>query len=96
MPPLVQAFPVDGLADLFGTRGAYAAFIFVKLKAGTFEGQPAVLQDTAHAAVQIIDHVFVLYAEHCVWQDCVPVLHEAHIVAVVPSNVGQAVGEFLA
>ncbi len=75
IPPLIEAFLENRPAPLFGTRGSYAAFGFIELDALRFESESAEIQNAAHIAFEIVDHILVLDPQDLARQDCVPVLH---------------------
>ena len=56
----------------------------------------AEVEHAPHAALQVLDHVLVLHAQHPPGQRRIPVAHELEIGAVVAGDVLDAVGELLA
>src|SRR4029077_19464709 len=90
--PLIQAFAEQGSAYLLGARGAHAAFGLMELDTGGLELQPAVIENASHVALEVIDEIFVLHAQHASGQDGIPMPHEDQVGAVVAGNVRDAVG----
>ena len=67
----------------------------MELDAGRLEGQFAVVEDAAHVALEVVDHILVLDAQHTARQHGIPVVHELHVGAIVVGDVFQAVRELL-
>src|ERR1700733_1695913 len=93
--PLVDAFAADELPHLLGTRRAHVARGFVELQTGRLEGQTAEVQDAAHAALEVMYHVFVMHGQDLPGQRHVPVPHDFKVAAVVAGDVIDVVAELL-
>ena len=94
--PLLQPVAENRPAHLLGTDGAHGAAVAVEFQAARFEVEDAVVQQAAHLAFGVIHHVLVDHAVDPARQDGVEVRHEVHIVAIVPTERGEVVGEVLA
>ena len=77
--PLVDALAVDRAAHLLGTRRVHAPVGPVELDAGRLEHEAAEIQHAPDAALEVVDDILVLDAQHATRQDRVPVIHEAHV-----------------
>ena len=95
MGPGVEAISENRLAHLLGTGGADAAPVLVEIEAGLFERQAAIVQNAPNLALKILDHVFMLHAQHPARQRRIPVLHQVKIGAVIAGYVLDAVGKLL-
>src|ERR1700736_128568 len=87
VPPLIDAFFEDRPAYLLRTRGSDAPLGLVELHALRFELETAEIQNSAHISFEIVDHVFVLDAQHRSRQHRIPVCHQLEIGSVVPADV---------
>src|SRR5882672_4184866 len=70
--PLIEPFAINGLAHLLRACGADAALGAVELETRRLEGQFAELEDPPDAALEIVDHVLVVDAQHPARQHRVP------------------------
>ena len=73
----------------------HAPLGLVELDTRRLEWQAAVVEDPAHAALEIFQHVLVLDPQDPAGQYLVPVRHHRHIGAVVAADVTQAVGKLM-
>ena len=67
----------------------------MELDTGRFERQSAIVQHPPHAALQVVDDVLVVHAQHASGQGLVPMAHQVEIGAVVAGDILGAVGELL-
>ena len=63
--------------------------------AGSLEGQPAVLEETADVRLRLAHQLFVLDVQHLAGQHRVPVIHERQITPIVATQVVEVVAEGL-
>src|ERR1700730_3031322 len=93
--PLIQALAIDRLPHLLRTCSVDPAFRLVEIDARRFEIEIAEIQDAAHIRLEILDDVFVLYAQYLARKRLVPVRHQVDIHTVIAGDVLDAVGELL-
>src|SRR5262249_3109225 len=96
VPPLVEPLAKDGLAYLLRARRTNAALRAVELEAARLKRQLTVPEDSPHPALEVLDHVLMVDTQHAARENSIPVLHEIQIRAVIPGDIRDAVGKFLA
>ena len=96
LPPLIQPGRIDRLADLFGACRAHRPFRLVEVHAGLFEGQAAMVENTADFAFEIGHDILMLNAQDLAGQHRVPMVHQVDIAAIIVPDILQAVAELLA
>ena len=74
----------------------HAPFVLVEFDAGLLELEPAEVEDSPHAAFEVLDDVLVLDAQDPTRQHCIPVIHQPYIHCVIAPDVFEAVRELLA
>src|ERR1700730_8574729 len=94
--PLIETLAIDGLANLLGARGSHASHRLMELDALRFKFEAAEFQNAAHIALEVVDHVLVMYPQNPAGQHVIPMPHEFQIRTVVACDVVDAVGELLA
>ena len=96
VPPLLDAVPVDGLADLLGARRAHRTLVLEEAQAARLERQTAVVEQPAHLGLGVLDHALVDDAVDASRQHRVEVRHELDVVAIEAAHVREVVAEVLA
>src|SRR6202522_2933040 len=94
--PLIQSLAINRPANLFRTGRAHAALRLMELDALGFDLEAAVFKNAPPAALEIVDYVLVMHAQHPSGQYTVPVAHQLEIGSIVTRDVFDAVGELLA
>lgn len=94
--PLIDAFTIQGLANLLGTCGANAALRLVKLNALGFEFEATELEQAPYIAFQVVHDILMVDAQYAAGQHPIPVSHQFEISPVVARDVFDAVSELLA
>ncbi len=95
IPPLIESFTEERLANLLRTGRTHAALRLVELDALRFELQSAEIENSPHIAFQIIDDILVMDAQNPPRQHAVPMPHQFDIGPVVARDILDAVGELL-
>src|SRR5450631_4088409 len=95
VPPLVEAFAIDGLAHLFRACGSHAALVLVELQASHLEVKTAEFENSPHIPLQVVDHVLMHDAQHPSRKREIPMLHQVQIGPVISRDIFDAVGELL-
>src|SRR5689334_25328501 len=65
--PLLHAVAKNGLTHLFGACRAHSPLIFMEAEHAFLERKAAVLEQAAHLALGVLDHVLVEHAVHAAW-----------------------------
>src|ERR1700722_7462103 len=95
MLPMVDALAENRLPHLLGARRTHRPLVFVKFETAVLERQTAIIKKTSHLGLGVVDHVFIENSMHPARQYRIDVSHQVHIIAIVPADVLETVGETL-
>ena len=96
MPPMLDPFAVDGLADLLGAGGPDGPLVLEEAQALGFERQSAIVEQATDFGFRVLDQALVEHAVDAAGQRLVEVRHQADVIAVVAAKVREVVAETLA
>src|SRR3954464_4600220 len=95
-PPLVGRLLADRLTDLLGARAAHRALRLMEIEAGLVEWYADIVEEPANFRFGLLDQPFVRDPMYPGRRQAVEMSHQPHIVGVMPAEVPEIIGEFLA
>src|SRR3569832_663099 len=94
--PVVEAFAEDRAADLLGAGRPDRALVLVETKAVRLDRQAAVVQKAPRLPLGVLHQPHKEDPKHPTRQNPDEVVHQGHVIAIVPADLSKTIGKTLA